>query len=50
MMPRCASASRSLGLEIEPPQNRTPQYLAKFLPEEVARWTKVVHDAGITPR
>jgi putative tricarboxylic transport membrane protein len=40
----------SLGLEIEPPQNRTPQYLARFLPEEVARWTKVVHDAGITPR
>jgi len=39
-----------LGLEIEPVENRAPAYLAKFLPQEVARWTKVVHDAGITPR
>jgi tripartite-type tricarboxylate transporter receptor subunit TctC len=36
-----------LGLEVVAPERRTPQYLAKFLPEEVARWTKVVHDAGI---
>jgi tripartite-type tricarboxylate transporter receptor subunit TctC len=39
-----------LGLEVAAPEQRTPQYLAKFVPEEVARWTKVVHDAGITPR
>jgi tripartite-type tricarboxylate transporter receptor subunit TctC len=36
-----------LGLEVAAPERRTPDYLAKFLPEEVARWTKVVHDAGI---
>ena len=39
-----------LGLEIAAPERRTPEYLAKFVPEEVARWTKVAHDAGITPR
>ncbi|HZR59945.1 MAG TPA: tripartite tricarboxylate transporter substrate binding protein [Xanthobacteraceae bacterium] len=39
-----------LGLEVAAPEQRTPEYLAKFVPEEVARWTKVVHDAGITPR
>ena len=39
-----------LGLEIVPPEERTPEYLAKFVPEEIARWTKVVHDAGISPR
>jgi tripartite-type tricarboxylate transporter receptor subunit TctC len=39
-----------LGLEIAAPDRRTPEYLAKFVPEEVARWTKVAHDAGITPR
>ncbi|MGH6673133.1 MAG: Bug family tripartite tricarboxylate transporter substrate binding protein [Xanthobacteraceae bacterium] len=39
-----------LGLEIVPPDERTPEYLAKLLPEEVARWTKVVGAAGITPR
>jgi tripartite-type tricarboxylate transporter receptor subunit TctC len=38
-----------LGLEIVPPEQRTPDYLAKFLADEVARWAKVVHDAGITP-
>jgi tripartite-type tricarboxylate transporter receptor subunit TctC len=38
-----------LGLEIVPAAQRTPGYLAKFQADEVARWGKVVHDAGITP-
>jgi tripartite-type tricarboxylate transporter receptor subunit TctC len=37
-----------LGLEIAAPDRRTPAYLAKFVPEEVERWAKVVHAAGIT--
>jgi tripartite-type tricarboxylate transporter receptor subunit TctC len=37
-----------LGLEIAAPERRTPEYLAKFVPEEVERWTKVVHAAGIS--
>jgi tripartite-type tricarboxylate transporter receptor subunit TctC len=37
-----------LGLEIAPAERRTPGYLAKFQAEEVARWSKVVHDAGIS--
>jgi tripartite-type tricarboxylate transporter receptor subunit TctC len=37
-----------LGLEIATPERRTPEYLAKFLAEEVARWGKVVHAAGIS--
>jgi tripartite-type tricarboxylate transporter receptor subunit TctC len=37
-----------LGLEIAEPERRTPEYLAKFVPEEVARWGKVVHAAGIS--
>jgi tripartite-type tricarboxylate transporter receptor subunit TctC len=36
-----------LGLEVVAPERRTPEYLAKFLPEEITRWTKVVQDAGI---
>ena len=36
-----------LGLEIVPRERRTPEYLAKLLPEEIARWKKVVQDAGI---
>ena len=38
-----------LGLEIVPSARRTPDYLAKFQADEIKRWAKVVHDAGITP-
>jgi tripartite-type tricarboxylate transporter receptor subunit TctC len=36
-----------LGLEILPPEQRTPEHLAKYLPEEVERWKKVIIAAGI---
>lgn len=39
-----------LGLEVASPERRTPEFLAKFLPEEVARWAKVVKAAGINPQ
>jgi tripartite-type tricarboxylate transporter receptor subunit TctC len=38
---------QALGLEILPPEQRTPEYLAKYLPQEVARWKKVIANAGI---
>lgn len=38
----------SLGLDILPPERRTPEYLAKFLPQDVARWSKVIKAAGIS--
>jgi tripartite-type tricarboxylate transporter receptor subunit TctC len=37
-----------LGLEIAPPEQRSPEYLAKFLPEEIERWRKVIQAAGIS--
>jgi putative tricarboxylic transport membrane protein len=37
-----------LGLEIIPAEQRTPEYLAKFLPEDIARWAKPIHAAGIS--
>jgi tripartite-type tricarboxylate transporter receptor subunit TctC len=37
-----------LGLEIVPPERRGPEYLAKFLPEEIERWGRVIRSAGIT--
>ena len=40
---------QDLGLKIAPPDECTPEYLAKFVPGEIARWTKVVRAAGITP-
>jgi tripartite-type tricarboxylate transporter receptor subunit TctC len=38
-----------VGLEIVPTERRSPEYLAKFVPEEIERWARVVKAAGITP-
>jgi putative tricarboxylic transport membrane protein len=37
-----------LGLEIVPAERRTPEYLAKFLPDEIERWAKPIKAAGIS--
>ncbi len=37
-----------LGLEIAPPARRSPEYLAKFLQEEIERWAKPIREAGIS--
>jgi tripartite-type tricarboxylate transporter receptor subunit TctC len=37
-----------LGLEIVPPERRSPEYLAKFLPQEIERWSKPILAAGIS--
>jgi len=37
-----------LGLEIVPPERRSPEYLAKYLPEEIERWAKPIHAAKIS--
>ena len=37
-----------MGLEILPPEQRTPEYLAQFLKEDVERWGKVIKAAGIS--
>jgi len=42
------SKLEQLGLEIVPPERRTPEYLAKFLPEEIERWAVPIRAAGIS--
>ena len=37
-----------LGLVIVPHERRTPEYLAKYLPEDIERWGKVIRAAGIS--
>jgi tripartite-type tricarboxylate transporter receptor subunit TctC len=39
---------QELGLEIVPPERRGAAYLARFLPEDIARWGKVISAAGIS--
>ena len=46
--PEIRQKMESLGLEFLPPEQRTPAYLAKFLPEDVERWGKVIKAAGIS--
>jgi len=48
--PNVRKRLEDLGLEIVAPERRTPDYLAKFVPEEIERWTKVAQAARITPR
>jgi tripartite-type tricarboxylate transporter receptor subunit TctC len=36
-----------LGVEIVPPERRSPEYLAKFLPTEIERWAKPINAAGL---
>ena len=37
-----------LGLVIIPPERRSTEYLAKYLPAEIERWAKPIREAGIS--
>jgi tripartite-type tricarboxylate transporter receptor subunit TctC len=47
--PELRKRLEDLGLELVPPDRRGPEYLAKFVREEIERWGKVVKAAKITP-
>jgi tripartite-type tricarboxylate transporter receptor subunit TctC len=46
--PAVRTRLEELGLEIVPPERRTPEYLAKYLPAEIERWAKPIRAAGIS--
>jgi tripartite-type tricarboxylate transporter receptor subunit TctC len=46
--PSVKTRLEELGLEIVPPAQRTPEYLAKLVPAEIARWAKPIEAAGIS--
>ena len=46
--PEMRQKMESLGLEILPPEQRTPAYMAKFMKEDIERWGKVIQAAGIS--
>ena len=39
---------QEMGLEIMPQEQRTPEYFAKFLKEDIERWGKVIKAANIS--
>ena len=46
--PEMKAKMESFGLDIVPPEQRSPQYMTKLLAEEIARWGKLIKDTGIT--
>jgi tripartite-type tricarboxylate transporter receptor subunit TctC len=46
--PAMAKRLTDLGLEIVAPERRTPEYLAKMVPQEIARWAKPIQAAGVS--
>jgi hypothetical protein len=38
---------QELGLNIPPPERRTPDYLAKLVPRELEKWAAPVKASGI---
>jgi tripartite-type tricarboxylate transporter receptor subunit TctC len=46
--PNMRKRLEELGLEIVGPERRTPQYLAKFVPQEVERWAKPILASGVS--
>jgi tripartite-type tricarboxylate transporter receptor subunit TctC len=46
--PAVRKRQEDLGLDIVPPERRTPEYLAKLVPAEIARWAKPILAAGIS--
>lgn len=45
--PEMKKQMETYGLDIYPPEQRTPEFLAKYLPIEIDRWAKVIKAAKI---
>ena len=41
---------RNVGAAVVAPERRTPAYLKKYIPEEIASWGKIIKEAGIEPK
>lgn len=46
--PAIRTKLEQLGLVIVPPERRSAEFLAKYLPEEIERWAKPIRQAGIS--
>jgi tripartite-type tricarboxylate transporter receptor subunit TctC len=39
-----------VGAAIVAPEHRTPAYLNKYVPEEIANWARIIKDSGVVPK
>lgn len=47
-MPAVRERLEGLGLNVPPPQRRTPGYLSKLVPDEIEKWAAPVKASGVT--
>ncbi len=48
--PAVAARLRDVGATIVAPERRTPAYVKKFIPEEIAAWGKIIKESGVQPK
>lgn len=48
--PAIQAHMKQIGASIMPPEQRTPTYLKKFIPDEIAKWAAIIKASGVTPK
>jgi len=48
--PAVESRLREVGAAIVAPERRTPAYLNRYVPEEIASWARIIKDSGVVPK
>ena len=48
--PIVESRLREVGAAIVAPERRTPAYLNKYVPEEIAGWARIIRESGVVPK
>jgi len=48
--PAVEQRMREIGAAVVAPERRTPAYLKKFIPEEIASWARIIKAAGVAPK
>ena len=49
-MPATEARLREVGAAIVAPERRTPTYLKKYVPEEIASWARIIKENGVAPK
>ena len=48
--PAVEARLREVGAAIVAPERRTPAYLKKYVPEEIASWARIIKESGVAPK
>jgi tripartite-type tricarboxylate transporter receptor subunit TctC len=48
--PAIVARLREVGAAVVAPERRTPAYLKKYVPEEIANWARIIKESGVEPK